>query len=607
VPHVEESDNEPGRFSTPEVIDARTRGGDNSNMVDDDLILDPVTGLPPEVREGGTDQQKMEHMESGGDAAALGAEVTAPANLPAADEEEGDKIEGYETDDEDGEGREGVFFQNAARAADINPIWTRRGRPFTEIFNEHLNDFPHFMREIQGGRINFGRKFWRGLNLDVFDMDRISRIVVGEKLSLIKDMPSKVLAREQVAAFVECLANVQIITGESVVCATDGCVSDYSEVVGDFVHREKRAGAAAVVWYQDSVSPVATSHVAVLGSCGADPDSFDVESVAASLAPEAILDGIPLHELEKIKSIIIVTDSNSLLSALLNYTDDSSDVLYPVVRELERLEEAIGSGIPIKMYWCPGHQRNFHNDAADHLAGRAIQWGPIGSKPSRFAVKSITPSIMRRELYKATRMLRPPHSNPPSPYMQRRFSLLGAFRPPRGTFPATGQEFVYLSLWLGYTRTGLMGMGDIFYERESKQPYYTCSLCGKKAECLDHFLFQCEGCPEASLVDDEGDEEKKVSLKDIRERIGLPHMKILRSREVAEVLKGEPRRVLAFVQAAAEAEWKDSLLPQFTREALAVLPAESAMLMKKEIKIEKQPSTITKELLSGPLKILDSA
>eukprot|EP00392_Amoebophrya_sp_AT5.2_P004307 g4315.t1 len=87
-----------------------------------------------------------------------------------------------------------------------------------------------------------------------------------------------------------------------------------------------------------------------------------------------------------------------------------------------------------------------------------------------------------------------------------------------------------------------MGMGDIFYERESKQPYYTCSLCGKKAECLDHFLFQCEGCPEASLVDDEGDEEKKVSLKDIRERIGLPHMKILRSREVAEVLKGEPRR-----------------------------------------------------------------
>eukprot|EP00392_Amoebophrya_sp_AT5.2_P015922 g16147.t1 len=396
-------------------------------------------------------------------------------------------------------------------------------------------------------------------------MDRLGRIVLGKKLSLIKCEKEKRDARAKVSTFVECLANCQILTGESVVCATDGCVTKVKEDEGETIRSEKRAGAAVVVWYGDCVSPVAADKIAVIGTCGVDPDSFDTEAVAATLAPEAILRGVPPEELAKIKSIIIVTDSNSMLSALLNYTDDSNDVLYPVVRELERLEEAIGTGIPIKMFWCPGHQRNLHNDAADYLANRATQWGPIGTGPERFAVKTLTPAILRRELYKDTRHLRSPHTNPPSPYMKRRFSLLGAFRPPKGTFPATGQEFVYLSLWLGYTRPGLMGMGEILYERDSKKPYYTCALCGKKVHNLDHFVFQCRGNPDARAPGQQWREG--FDLRMMRGLFGIEHMNSLRCSEVVRTLKMEPRRIAS----------------------------------------EKLPSTITEAQLQGPMKMLLTA
>eukprot|EP00392_Amoebophrya_sp_AT5.2_P017801 g18213.t1 len=407
--------------------------------------------------------------------------------------EEEDVLPGYESDDEDGERQAGSYFINKNMAHDVNPIWMRQTRPFTEIFNEHINNFPHYMAELKGKRIDFGRKWWKGLHLDVFDMDRISSIVVGQKLSAVKNLDEKKKMRGQISAFVECLANIQILSGDSVVCAIDGCVRDFCEQREDgSTVREQRAGAAAVAWFRDHTKPVAVSKVAVLGSCGVSPDSLDCEAVAASLAPETILAGLSLEELEQLKSVIIVTDSNSLLSALLNYTDDSNN------------------------------------------------------------------------------------------------------------------EFVYLSLWLGFTRAGLMGMGDILYDKNTKQPYYVCSLCGKRTSCLDHFIFQCRGNP-AGEAGGTTNKREGFDLKDMREHLGIPHMEVLRCREVAEVLKREPRRVLAFIRAVADADPLQTILPEFTRQALKVLPSPSAMLVKQEIKTEKLPSTITAAMLEGPLSILEKA
>eukprot|EP00392_Amoebophrya_sp_AT5.2_P013530 g13654.t1 len=485
IEHDEGSYNAPGRFSKPKVVKKgeQQQGGNETTSA-------------PFENEAADDTAMAAEEQGQSDAQQLGQQSAAVGGVQ--DEEDADdEIDGYATDEDDAEGHdEDKATNNQSRAKDINPIWDRKTRPFTEIFNEHLNDFPHYFNEVKKNRINFGRRFWRGGNVDVYDMDRLSAIVLGKKLSVVRDKSEKDLGRARIACFVECLTNVQLLTGESVVCSTDGCVSTYEEVdeAGD-CRQEKRAGAAAVLWFGDHVSPVAADKIAVLGVCGVEADSFDTEAVGVTLAPDLVLKNVSREKLEGLKSIILLTDSNSLLSALLNYTDASSDVVYPVVRELERLGEAIGRDIPIKLFWCPGHQKNLHNDAADFLAGRAIQWGPIGSKPARFAVKIMTPSILRRELYRDAKFLRPPNSVPASAYMKRRFDVLGPFRPPQGTFPAPLQEFLYLSLWVGFARAGMLGMTDIFYDKGSKRPSYCCAYCGKKAECLDHFLFQCTGNP----------------------------------------------------------------------------------------------------------------
>eukprot|EP00392_Amoebophrya_sp_AT5.2_P005951 g5961.t1 len=252
-----------------------------------------------------------------------------------------------------------------------------------------------------------------------------------------------------------------------------------------------------------------------------------------------------------------------------------------------------------------GHQRNLHNDAADYLANRATQWGPIGTGPERFAVKTLTPAILRRELYKDTKHLRSPHTNPPSQYMKRRFSLLGAFRPPRDTFPATGQEFIYLSLWLGYTRPGLMGMGEILYERDNKKPYYTCALCGKKVHNLDHFVFQCRGNPDARAPG--GQWRDGFDLRTMRGLFGIEQMDNLRRSDVVRTLKEEPRRVLGFIRAAADADPACSILPDYTRQSLKTLPLATASLQKVQSSSEKLPSTITEAKLTGPMKMLLTA
>eukprot|EP00392_Amoebophrya_sp_AT5.2_P008881 g8909.t1 len=394
--------------------------------------------------------------------------------------------------DDEPEAREGVagqiFHGSALAGGGVNPIWTREEKPWTVLMSNHLSCFPSVVEEIRRERVPFGRKFWKGLSLDSWSMDRMSQKVAGVTLSKIRDRAKSDEVRKQVAKWVQDFLEEELARPGVVACATDGAVRT---MAGDG-QREIRGGAGAVVWYNDSAVPIAASKLPVLGVCGVSPDSFDCETVAGTMLPDLLIKSLASIA-SNIVRIYVVSDSESLLLALLNFSDESNPILVPLLRQWERIPLVFGLKVEVVFMWVPGHLQNSFNQSADYVAEAATQWGPPGTRPVKFASKTLTPSVLRRIFYWSTRHLRSPHSRPPSLYFRERFDRLGPFRPPRGLFRNGTQEQLYMFLWIGYATDGVLGMSRIRHATRPdnnassgsvSQTQYHCALKTQVAEVL---------------------------------------------------------------------------------------------------------------------------
>eukprot|EP00392_Amoebophrya_sp_AT5.2_P009098 g9126.t1 len=523
---------------------------------------------------------------------------------------------GEEEDAEKAEG--GAGCSSNAYGGDINPIFQRSHRPWTEIATENMNKHPQLMEEIRRGRISYGRQAWIGCNVDFYDMDRVSMLVCGKKLSDVKDKSRASEIRFLISQVLEHQLAREIREKRAVVCATDGCVKPFVEVGDDgSTRREVRGGSGVALFFGDPDRPVAVKKLPVLGVCGTDPDSFDVETIAATLVPSVIGETISRDEDRcLVSTIYVVGDSNSLISALDNFSDASSAILVPLVREHERIPDMFERDIKIVYIWTPGHCASLYNDVADYVAEKATHWGPIGTLPAA------------------------------------RFDSLGAFRPPSGLFRSQEQERLHFLLWVGFCHTGTLGAGPIIYEGKSSAATYTCNLCGKKSTSgTDHFLFSCDAeipslaeegedvgmwlppgiafrcardtwaapmevdlTPE-QLVCDEVVEPLRApmagvgmssikTLSQIRSACGLPHQEAPNAKEAAHHLRQDPRNVLDFVRLAAGE--LPGILNKRMKEVAQFenLPREGKGMAAVAERKQQLASKVTQELLDTTLKIV---
>eukprot|EP00392_Amoebophrya_sp_AT5.2_P009165 g9193.t1 len=271
-----------------------------------------------------------------------------------------------------------IFHGSALAGGGVNPIWQREEKPWTVLMSNHLSCFPSVVEEIRRGRVPFGRKFWKGLSLDSWSMDRMSQKVAGVTLSKVKDRAKSDAVRMQVAKWVQDFLEKELDRPGVVACATDGAVRTIS---GDG-QREIRGGAGAVVWYGDSSAPIAASKLPVLGVCGVSPDSFDCETVAGTMLPDLLCRSLA-NAASNIVRIYVVSDSESLLLALLNFSDESNPILVPLIRQWERIPLVFGVKVEVVFMWVPGHLQNSFNQSADYVAEAATQWGPPGTRPEQ--------------------------------------------------------------------------------------------------------------------------------------------------------------------------------------------------------------------------------
>eukprot|EP00392_Amoebophrya_sp_AT5.2_P013892 g14024.t1 len=296
--------------------------------------------------------------------------------------------EGREAEEKQGEKEEeneGSTFQGR-RCGDISPIFKNNHRPWTEIANEHTNTLPHLFDEVRRGRISYGRQFWAwaGCNLEVYDMDRISLLVCGLKLSSVKDKGEAFARRFIISQALQHMLEREVAERRAIVCATDGCVRSEVEFTEDGARKEEvRGGCGLVMFHGDPARPRAVRSMPLVGVCGIGPDSFDTETTAAQLVPDMIGDELrTVEDRQGVATIYVVGDSNSLMSALDNFSDDSSAILMPLMRELERLPRMFERDIKIVFLWMPGHSGSLYNDAADFVAERATHWGPVHRVPA---------------------------------------------------------------------------------------------------------------------------------------------------------------------------------------------------------------------------------
>eukprot|EP00392_Amoebophrya_sp_AT5.2_P007194 g7208.t1 len=280
----------------------------------------------------------------------------------------GPEVDGTEEEIPQGDGQEGNPWEDGEKAKQ-NPLWDYCAEPWTHRLNRiALSD--EFETITEAARdLDFGRKYWRGVSLEVWHMDKMAKRHGIEPISQTKKQEEVDQAREKITKINCEQTRKEIQDPDAIAVATDGGADP-----------ETGSGSGGgVTWYlpPDPLAPVPTPQWA--SCCGviseipeADPDSFDGEGFAVVHHCEQMRASLSPMVLKTVQRFVFYVDASGLLQALDAFNDKSSPLVIRIVRSLEELEKSCTPGVVFEFRWTPGHMGNPFNDYADYMASQGL-------------------------------------------------------------------------------------------------------------------------------------------------------------------------------------------------------------------------------------------
>eukprot|EP00392_Amoebophrya_sp_AT5.2_P019025 g19712.t1 len=402
-----------------------------------------------------------------------------------------------------------------------NPLWEYCAEPWTHRLNR-IALSEEFEKISEAARsLDFGRKYWRGVNMVVWHMDKMAKRNGIDPISQMKKQEDVDKARARISKINCEQARKDLEDPDTIVVATDGGADP----------ELGRGSGGGVSWY---LPPNPEPRVIP----GADPDSFDGEGFAVVHHCEQMRTSMSPMILKTVKKIVFYVDANGLLQALDAFNDKSSPLVIMIVRSLEEMEQARSPGVVFEFRWTPGHMANPFNDYADYMATQGL-CHEVGEMRGRAMYKKIlTAPILRRIIRE--KVLAAYERSSAHPELTRRAALLGPYRPKTYIPPAVDR--VLFQVWLGCPYPGQLGMASVQHgnRKTGAVPVMKCPLCDIPAvPSCDHFLFSCRA---------------KGALERIRKDIFPVHLAGggVSLEDRAAFIKNSPSKVLKFLALCAK-------------------------------------------------------
>eukprot|EP00392_Amoebophrya_sp_AT5.2_P016338 g16598.t1 len=275
-----------------------------------------------------------------------------------------------------------------------NPLWDYCAEPWPHRLNRiALGRGFKRLAEVAAKTLDFGRKYWRGVRMEVHTMDDMAHMLMLPKISEVKDREQIDKARESVSFYNEYQARLDLLDASTIVVATDGGADPEASVgsgggVTWFLSEDPETGVPTPIW--------ASCCGVVSDIPGADPDSFDGEGFALVHHCAEMKRNLPAEALATVKRFVFYVDANGLLQALKAFNDKSNPLVIQIVRSLEDLEEVCAPGVVFEFRWTPGHAGNPFNDFADYMATRGLDHATGDERGRAVYKKILTAPILRR-------------------------------------------------------------------------------------------------------------------------------------------------------------------------------------------------------------------
>eukprot|EP00392_Amoebophrya_sp_AT5.2_P018663 g19246.t1 len=450
-----------------------------------------------------------------------------------------------------------------------NPLWDYCAEPWSHRLNRiALGRGLKRIAEVAAKSLDFGRKYWRGVRMEVHTMDDMAHMLMLPKISEMKDREQIDKARESVSLFNEYKARLDLLDASTIVVATDGGADP-----------EASAGSGGGATWFLSEDPETEVPTPIWASCcgvvsdipGADPDSFDGEGFALVHHCAEMKRNLPAEALATVKRFVFYVDANGLLQALKAFNDQSSPLVIQIVRSLEDLEEVCAPGVVFEFRWTPGHAGNPFNDFADYMATRGLDHATGDERGRAVYKKILTAPILRRIVRETVASIYEKSSAHPA--LGHRSHVLGPYRP--RTYVPPFVDRVLFQAWLGCPYPGQLGMASVVHGdvEKGKLPEMTCPFCGDKVvPSCDHFLYACTRTGHGALAP-------------LREEI-YPESLGTTIEDRAIFLKNNPGKILKFLAKASKAIPRGVLPPSVGDKQLDYFTEEDA-------KAEKTPIRFT--------------